>query len=295
MSSERSDATNGDGLGDGSAVDPQPFISSRSLGRIALYLLAVMLTIWILVPIYLITVASLGTRQAVYNWPKDLFPNPISLETLQFFLNSHGVLDSARNSLLVGVMTLLFSLLIGAPAGYALARYVFKGRDAYKLIILTTRAFPIVILSIPLALTFISWRLYDTLWAVAIVHTALALPQTILVTSSIFISVPSELEEAALTLGCRRIEAFLRVVLPMSLPGLAAASIFAFVLSWNEVFAATILTVRNRTLPAHVLSFLNESALPVRFAGGFALIIPSLVFIFIIRRYLLNMWGRVVK
>lgn len=295
MSSERSDATNGDGLGDGSAADPQPFISSRSLGRIALYLLAVMLTIWILVPIYLITVASLGTRQAVYNWPKDLFPNPISLETLQFFLNSHGVLDSARNSLLVGVMTLLFSLLIGAPAGYALARYVFKGRDAYKLIILTTRAFPIVILSIPLALTFISWRLYDTLWAVAIVHTALALPQTILVTSSIFISVPSELEEAALTLGCRRIEAFLRVVLPMSLPGLAAASIFAFVLSWNEVFAATILTVRNRTLPAHVLSFLNESALPVRFAGGFALIIPSLVFIFIIRRYLLNMWGRVVK
>jgi multiple sugar transport system permease protein len=162
-------------------------------------------------------------------------------------------------------------------------------------LILTTRAFPIVILSIPLAVTFINWQLYDTLWAVAIVHTALALPQTILVTSSIFISVPNELEEAALTLGCRRVEAFLKVVLPMSVPGLAAAAIFAFVLSWNEVFAATILTVRNRTLPAHVLSFLNESALPVRFAGGFALIIPSLLFILIIRRYLLNMWGRVVK
>jgi multiple sugar transport system permease protein len=265
------------------------------MGRFAVYLLAVVLSIWILLPIYLITVASLSTRQSVYNWPKDFFPNPFSFDTLIFFLNSHGVIDSARNSLLVGLLTLLMSLAIGAPAGYALARFFFKGRDTYKILILTTRAFPIVILSIPLALTFINWRLYDTLWAVAIVHTALALPQTILVTSSIFIAVPNELEEAALTLGCRRSQAFMKVVLPMSLPGLAASSIFAFVLSWNEVFAATILTVRNRTLPAHVLAFLNESSLPVRFAGGFVLIIPSLVFIFLIRRYLLNMWGRVVK
>jgi multiple sugar transport system permease protein len=277
------------------APAPDPRVTSRKLGRFALYLLAGALSLWTLIPIYLITVASFSTRQAVYNWPKEFFPNPISFDTLNFFLNSSGVLDSARNSVIVGLMTLFLSLLIGAPAGYALARYIFKRRDAYKILILTTRAFPIVILSIPLAITFINWRLYDTLWAVAIVHTALALPQTILVTSSIFISVPDELEEAALTLGCRRVQAFMKVVLPMSLPGLAAASIFAFVLSWNEVFAATILTVRNRTLPAHVLAFLNESALPVRFAGGFALIIPSLIFIFIIRRYLLNMWGRVVK
>jgi multiple sugar transport system permease protein len=284
MAAEQSDRAN-----------PQPFVTSRSLARFALYLLAIMLTLWILIPIYLITVTSFSTRQAVYNWPKDLFPNPISIDTLQYFLNSTGVMASAGNSVLVGIMTLALSLIIGAPAGYALARHVFPGRDAYKLLILTTRAFPIVILSIPLAVTFINWQLYDTLWAVAIVHTALALPQTILVTSSIFISVPNELEEAALTLGCRRVEAFMRVVLPMSLPGLAAAAIFAFVLSWNEVFAATILTVRNRTLPAHVLAFLNDSPLPLRFAGGFALIIPSLIFIFIIRRYLLNMWGRIVK
>jgi multiple sugar transport system permease protein len=273
----------------------EPYFTPRSLGRFALYMLALMLTLWILVPIYLITVATFSTRQAVYNWPKDLFPNPISLDTLQFFLNSHGVLDAARNSIIVGFMTVLLAIIIGAPAGYALARHVFGGRDAYRLVILTTRAFPIVILSIPLAVTFINWRLYDTLWAVAIVHTALALPQTILITASIFISVPTELEEAALTLGCRRVQAFWRVVLPMSLPGLAAAAIFAFVLSWNEVFAATILAVRNRTLPAHVLTFLKDSPLPVRFAGGFALIVPSLIFIFVIRRYLLNMWGRVVK
>ena len=269
--------------------------ASRQVGRMALYVLAALLVVWTLLPIYLIAVASLSTRQAVYNWPKDFFPRPVSLETLSFFLNSYGVLPSAVNSVLVGLMTVVGAIAIGAPAGYALARFVFRGREAYQIAILTTRAFPIVILSIPLAITFINWQLYDTLWAVAIVHVALALPQTILVTASIFVSVPNELEEAALTLGCHRIQAFLRIVLPMALPGLAAAAIFAFVLSWNEVFAATILTVRNHTLPAHVLTVLNGSPLPVRFAGGFALIVPSLVFIFLIRRYLLNMWGRVVK
>jgi multiple sugar transport system permease protein len=274
---------------------PRPVSPGRQVARMALYLLAALLAVWTLLPIYLIAVASFSTRQAIYNWPKDFFPQPISLETLSFFLNSYGVLPSAVNSVLVGLMTLVGALVIGAPAGYALARFVFRGREAYQVAILTTRAFPIVILSIPLAVTFINWQLYDTLWAVAIVHIALALPQTILVTSSIFVSVPNELEEAALTLGCHRGQAFLKIVLPMAVPGLAAAAIFAFVLSWNEVFAATILTVRNHTLPAHVLTVLNNSALPVRFAGGFALIVPSLVFIFVIRRYLLNMWGRVVK
>ena len=79
--------------------------------------------------------------------------------------------------------------------------------------------------------------------------------------------------------------------MPLALPGLAAAAIFTFVISWNEVFAATILTLRNRTLPAQVLSSLNDSPLYYRYAGGFFMIVPALVFIFLIRKYLLNLWG----
>jgi multiple sugar transport system permease protein len=274
---------------------PKPMFSAQRMLRFALYVLAIALSVWILIPLFLIAVASFSNRNAVYNYPKDFFPNPISFETLDFFLNSQGVYAAMLNSLIVGVITLVLSLVIGAPAGYALARFIFPGREMYKLIILTTRAFPIVILSIPLAVTFIGWGLYDSVWAVAIVHTALALPQTVLITSSIFISVPNELEEAAMTLGCHRMQAFTKIVLPMALPGLAAAAIFAFVLSWNEVFAAVILSVQNRTLPAHILAALNNSSLPVRYAAGFILIVPSLIFILIIRRYLLNMWGRVVK
>jgi multiple sugar transport system permease protein len=263
--------------------------------RALLYLCAVLISLFMLLPIYLIMIAAFSPKADVYAFPKGLLPSQFSAETMLFFLGSTGVLPSIGNSVLVAVLTLIFSLAIGAPAGLALARYTFRGRDLFQVMILSTRAFPIVILAIPLAVTFINWGLYDTIWAVALAHTALALPTTILVTASIFVSVPYDLEEAALTLGTTPFGAFRRVVLPLALPGIAAASIFTFVLSWNEVFAATILTLRNRTFPAEVLNALNNSPLYHRFAGGFALVFPSLVFLFFMRRYLLNMWGRVVR
>ena len=260
-----------------------------------LYVAAVAISLFILIPIYLIAVAAFTPRAVLNGFPKPLFPVAVSTDTMQAFLSSRGVGQSVVNSLLVGIITLVLSTVLGAPAGYALARFAFRGRDSFQLLILMTRAFPIAILAVPLTVTFINWNLYDTLWAVALVHTALALPTTVLITASVFVAVPVDLEEAALTLGCTPIGAFTRVAMPLALPGLAAASIFTFVLSWNEVFASVILTVQNRTLPAQVLTQLDNSPLAYKFAGGFALIVPALIFIFFIRRYLFNMWGRIVR
>ncbi len=263
--------------------------------RIGLHMLAILITLFMLMPIYFITISAFSPQAKIYAFPKALIPHTFSNQTFSFFIHSTGVAESMRNSIVVGVGTLLLSTLIGAPAGFALARFVFKGRAAFQLFIVSTRAFPGFILAIPLLVTFINWNLYDTLLGVILVHTAFTLPTTILVMSSIFVSIPRDLEEAALTLGCTPFAAFWRIMLPLSLPGMAATAIFTFVASWNEVFAATILTVKHRTLPAQVLASLTTSQLPYKFAGGFALVIPSLVFIFFMRRYLFNMWGRVVR
>lgn len=182
-------------------------------------------------------------------------------------------------------------LLLGAPAGYALARYPFFGRDLFRVFLILTRAFPIVVLALPLAVLFLRVGLYDTPLGVALVHTALTLPFSVMVSASLFLSIPKELEEAAWTLGCTRSQAFLKVVLPLALPGLAATAIFAFITSWNEVFAASVLTLQNKTLTAFLLSLLDESPLPFKFAGGFFLVVPALVFIFAVRRYLFTLWG----
>jgi len=267
----------------------------RLLERGLIYAGAVMLALFVLVPIYLIAVSAFTPRENAFDFPRSVIPSELSFDTILFFLNASGVLDSFWRSVMVALITLVLSLLIGAPAGYALARYVFRGRDGYRLVILSTRAFPIVILAIPLAVTYRVWGIDDTVMGVALMHTALALPFTVLITSSVFVSVPRELEEAAQTLGCSPLQAFLRVSLPLALPGLAAAAIFTWVLSWNDVFAAVILTLREPTLPAKILSALTQSPIYFQFAAGFVMLVPSLVVIFFIRKYLLGLWGRVVK
>jgi multiple sugar transport system permease protein len=272
---------------------PSPALRRRRLGRALLYVAAVLLSLWVLVPIYLITVTAFTPRRAIFDFPKPVVPRRLSAETVSFFAHSSGVLTALVTSVVVALITLAISTALGAPAGYALARYGFRGKSAYRLAILSTRAFPIVILAIPLAVTFITWGIFDTLLGVALMHTALALPFTVLVTSSIFVTVPRELEEAARTLGCTPLGAFVRVVLPLALPGLAAAGIFTWELSWNEVFAATILTLDHPTLPALVINSLQGASLPFRFAAAWFMLAPALAGIFLIRRYLLGMWGRV--
>jgi multiple sugar transport system permease protein len=267
----------------------------RLIGRGLTYLAATILALFVLVPIYLIAVSAFTPRENAFDFPRSVIPGEVSIDTITFFLGASGVIDAFWRSVIVAVITLGLSLLIGAPAGYAVARYIFRGRSVYRLMVLSTRAFPIVILAIPLAVTYRLWGIDDTVIGVALMHTALALPFTVLITSSVFVSVPRELEEAAQTLGCNPLQAFVRVSLPLALPGLAAAAIFTWVLSWNDVFAAVILTLRNPTLPAKILTALTQSPIYFQFAAGFVMLIPSVVVIFFIRKYLLGLWGRVVK
>ena len=259
--------------------------------RVLLYGSAILLALWTLAPLYLVALAAFSTKQATFQWPKPLLPTDFSTETMEFFVNSKGVLGSVGNSIIVALLTIVASLLLGAPGNSAFA---FAAGHCIVGVV-NQQMFPTAILSIPLAVAFIQLDLYDTIWGVALIHTAMALPFVVIITSGIFVGVPRDLEEAAQTLGCNRLQAFLRVVMPLALPGLAAAAIFTFVISWNEVFAATILTLRNRTLPAQVLSSLNDSPLYYRYAGGFFMIMPALIFIFLIRKYLLNLWGGVSK
>ena len=261
-------------------------------GRRALYWSGVLvLCAWVLVPIWLVGLGAVGGRPAVFSWPKAWWPTTASLDQLMLFLRIEGVWTAALNSVIAASITMALSLVLGAPAGYALARYAFRGADAFRLMILLTRAFPLAILALPLTVVFIRFGLYDTPVGVALVHTALALPFAVLITASLFVGIPRELEEAAWVFGCTRWQAVRKVVLPLAMPGLAAAAVFAFVISWNEVFAASVLTVRNRTLTAYLLAVLSESPLHYRFAGGFILIVPSVAFIFAVRRYLFALWG----
>ena len=265
-------------------------------GRFGAHVVAVFTALWILIPILFITSMAFTTEETVRSYPKNVLPFiPFSIDTMQFFLESEGVGRGLWNSIQVAVITLVLSTIIATPAGYAVSRYVFPGRDAFRLSVLAVRAFPIVVLSIPLAVLFLRAGIFDSVYSLALMHTALAMPTTILVVASVFASVPYELEEAGQVFGATPLQSFRHIVLPLVLPGIAASGLFTFVLSWNEVFAASVLTLENRTLPALVLNSLGESSDAFQFAGGFALMLPSIIFMFFVRKYLFNMWGQVTK
>ena len=273
-------------------------LRQQKMRRGCAYLLAIVIAIWILAPMWLIATLSFVPPENVSSFPNKFAPIPLSTETMEFFLfEVDGTWDATLNSVWVALLTLLLSTIIATPAGYAIARYFFRGRDAVRIGILAVRAFPIVILAIPLATNFVRWQIHDTIWGVALMHTALTLPTAVLVISSVFASVPYELEEAAKVFGASPLQAFFRVIFPLVLPGIAASAIFTFVTSWNEVFAASVLTSTDaRTLPAEILNALVAgSGREFQFAGGFFMLVPSLIFIFFIRRYLFNMWGQVTK
>lgn len=251
---------------------------------------AVVATAWVLLPLYFLMINAFSSPAAVAQFPKAFWPEG-NTESLRFLLGFQGVVSALINSLAVAGMTMVISIALGAPAGYAIARYEFRGKTAFRMLIMLTRAFPLPLLALPLAVLFIRSGVDDTLWGLAMVHTMLALPFAVLITYSLFSGVPVELEEAAWVFGCNKWQAFLRVVLPLAAPGLAASAVFAFVISWNEVFAAAVLTIENRTLTAFLLQSLNTSPVYLKFAGGALLVVPAAIFMFLIRKHLFAMWG----
>lgn len=247
-------------------------------------------TAWVLLPLYFLLINAFSSPETIGQFPKAFWPEG-NTKSLAFLLGFQGVLSALWNSIAVAAMTMVVSIGLGAPAGYAIARFEFGGKTAFRMLIMLTRAFPLPLLALPLAVLFIRAGIDDTLWGLAMVHTMLALPFSVLITYSLFSGVPIELEEAAWVFGCTRWQAFFKVVLPLAAPGLAASAVFAFVISWNEVFAAAVLTIEHRTLTAFLLQSLNTSPVYLKFAGGALLVVPAALFMLLIRKHLFAMWG----
>lgn len=273
-----------------SAVTTDSTPAHRKRGQFWMRAAVVVLILWVLFPLWLLAVNAFSSPDAVNGFPKSFWPE-WDTRSLNFFLSFQGVTRALLNSVIVAGLTMIMSIGLGAPAGYALSRFDFKGKETFRLLVLMTRAFPLPLLALPLAVMFIRTGLDDSLFGLALVHTTLALPFAVLITFSLFSGIPIELEEAAWTLGCTRLGAFRKVVWPLIMPGIAASAVFAFVISWNEVFAASVLTIQNRTLTAFLLQSLDVSPMPLKFAGGFVLVLPALIFIFLVRKYLFAMWG----
>ncbi|WP_333834371.1 carbohydrate ABC transporter permease [Rubrimonas sp.] len=200
------------------------------------------------------------------------------------------------NSALVGVATVAIALLVACPGAYAISR--FKASATTRLAVIAAELIPPSILIVPLFLAFHRLGLNGTLPALVVAHLTFVAPIVTWFLIGFFDEVPRALEEQAMIDGCTRAQAFRRVVLPAVAPGVGAAAIFGFVLSWNDLFYALILTGgANRTLPVTVAGFSTFRGVDM---GGMAVAVlvamaPVLVASFWVQSRLIRGMGGGVK
>lgn len=203
---------------------------------------------------------------------------------------SEGVSQNFLTSLFIGLITIIVSLLVGAPAAYSISQYRTGGR-ATRFGILVSQMIPPAVMVVPLFFVAFQLKLNGTILPVIVAHLTFVLPVVTWFLISFFDAVPKELEEAAMIDGCSRFMAFRKIVLPQVLPGIGAAGIFGFVLSWNDMFYALILGGENtKTLPLAIVGYntfrgvqLGEMSVAILVA-----VIPTLIFSFFVQKKLIK-------
>lgn len=211
-------------------------------------------------PIAWLMVSSVMEQQALTSTPPDFSPSSFTLANYAAVFQSAAQLGRALvNSIIVALATAALAILIGAPAAYALARLELPRADAILLMVLAAQMFPAIVIAIPLFIAASKLGLIDTRLDLTLVYLSFNLPIVIWVLRGFFAGLPPGLERAARMDGADTFQTFLLVILPISVPPLFAAAIFAFIEAWNEFFFALIMTRQSaQTVPLAISAFAGQ-------------------------------------
>ena len=254
------------------------------------YLMLVILAILCVAPIVVIFATSLRQQVQIFSEPLNFLFTP-TLENYRAVLQEDKFDRYLVNSLIVGLSSTVITLVLGCMAAYGLARFRFPGRNSVAYTTLLLRTVPLAVMAIPVFMIWNEWKLVNSLPGLILLYVAVNLPFTIWLLYGFVLQVPIELEEAAAIDGCNPFQIFVKVLLPLMAPGLAAASIFTFRIAWNEFILALVLTDRNtRTLPVAASLFITDMGVDWGkvMAMGSLIAIPPLIFTFVAARQIIS-------
>lgn len=243
-------------------------------------------------PVVLLLFNSLKTEIDIFASPMGI-PTRVTWENFRHVLTETSFLINLRNSAIVATATVLLSVLITAPAGYALSRFKFRGRTLFSMWLLATQSFPGIIMVLGLFTVLKTYGLLNTLPGLVVMHTSFSMPFSIWLLKGYFDKIPVALEEAARIDGCSTLQSLVRIVLPLSVPGLLAVATFSLLLSWNEFFFALVIMRDNAhyTLPVFLSRFLGSGGVvqwgPLS-AAALLVSIPVFVLFLLGQRYLVS-------
>lgn len=255
-------------------------------------ILLLIFVIWTLIPFYWMLVTSLKEHGEIYGTEATLWPQNPTLESYHTLFFETDYFLFFRNSMTVALATTFFTVVSASLAAYAIARLDFPGRKILARGMIYTYLVPQSLLFIPLFSIMVGVGLTNTLSGLTLAHLGFTIPFCTWLLMGYFMSIPAELEDAALVDGCSRLGVLVRIVLPISLPALAVVAFFSFTLSWNEYLYAIVFNSAPSvlTIPTGLSNFVVEDVFfwgPIMASTVFT-VIPPLIVYFFFQRWLIT-------
>jgi multiple sugar transport system permease protein len=264
----------------------------RLLGTIAHRLAILAYVAFALFPLYWLLKVSVTPNDLLYSEGVRMWPSRASIEHYTFVLEHSDFPKFFKNSVIVSASTAFIVTILSSLAGYALSRFQFRGKVWIVVLMLLTQMFPLVMLVAPIFKMLSPLGLTNSLTGLVIVYIAFNLPFATFLMQSFFDGIPKDLEEAAMIDGATRFRAFRQIILPLTLPGIAATLGFVFTAAWSELLFALMLIsgVDSSTFPVGLLSFVSKFSVDFgqMMAAGVLALIPACLFFLLIQRYLVQ-------
>jgi multiple sugar transport system permease protein len=235
---------------------------------------------------------SVTPNDLLYSEGVRLWPSRMTFDHFSHVLNNSSFPLFFRNSLIVSGSTAIIVTLLASLSGYALSRFNFRAKYWIVALMLLTQMFPLVMLIAPIYKIMAPLGLTNSLIGLIIVYSAFNVPFATFLMQSFFDGIPKDLEEAAKIDGATQFMAFRQIILPLTLPGIAATLGFVFTAAWSELLFALMLISGNdsATFPVGLLSFVSKFSVDFgqMMAAGVLALIPACLFFFLIQRYLVQ-------
>lgn len=249
--------------------------------KLLVFIIIVIALVWTLVPLSWIVLSSFKVEADQFSIPPKWFPERLTLQNYRTFFNNSELIHSFFNSVLTTLFSTLIALILGVPAAYALARFNWKHSNKMAFVILLARMTPPIVMVLPFFMIARYLNIANTYIPIIVALSFFSVPFAVWMMRGFFQEIPNSIEEAAMIDGCTRLQALMKVILPLSMPGLAATSILCALISWNEFLFALVLTGKNtRTLPVLVNMFVSERNIEwgVMSASAVIIVLPMVIF-----------------
>ncbi|KAB2773610.1 carbohydrate ABC transporter permease [Brucella anthropi] len=268
-------------------------MTNRKLLLVGAHCIAILLfVLFALFPIFWLVKVSVTPNDLLYSEGVRLWPSRMTFDHFSHVLNNSSFPLFFRNSLIVSGSTAIIVTLLASLSGYALSRFNFRAKYWIVALMLLTQMFPLVMLIAPIYKIMAPLGLTNSLIGLIIVYSAFNVPFATFLMQSFFDGIPKDLEEAAKIDGATQFMAFRQIMLPLTLPGIAATLGFVFTAAWSELLFALMLISGNdsATFPVGLLSFVSKFSVDFgqMMAAGVLALIPACLFFFLIQRYLVQ-------